>query len=295
MLRDLKIFREVCRCQSVTGAAAKLNMAQPAVSLAIRGLETHYGVKLFERMNRRLYITEAGEYLLHTADAMLMQLEETERALQGREVAGVLRVGANITCGTFLLPLVLKRMAAAHPACSITATIGNSSMTEDRIARNELDLAIVENVQESESFYTKLIYKEEMAVVCAPEYAAAGSGRMNVSALSRERLLLRERGSGMRNSLDLTFASFGIELPAPYVESTCNETLLACARQGLGIAVSSRKLVEGDLKAGRLVEIPVSDAAFLRNYYLVYHKQKYVTRDMAAFIEVLCDMAAGLC
>ena len=78
-LRHFHIFSTVCKKESITKAAEELNMAQPAVSFAIRELESYYGTKLFERMNRRLYITDAGKQLLVYADSVLAQCKEAKR------------------------------------------------------------------------------------------------------------------------------------------------------------------------------------------------------------------------
>ena len=91
-LRHLRIFSEVCRQESITLAAERMNMAQPAVSYAIRELESYYGTKLFERMNRRLYITESGEQLLLYADSILSQFDEARDVL--RDVHAVTKVRA---------------------------------------------------------------------------------------------------------------------------------------------------------------------------------------------------------
>ena len=94
--KHFTIFVEVCRFLNFSQAAEALNTTQPAVSLAVKELESHYGVALFERMNRRVYLTPAGEALLATAQDVLRGFQEAEETLgQGRPLA--LRVGANVS------------------------------------------------------------------------------------------------------------------------------------------------------------------------------------------------------
>ena len=104
-LKHLRIFAEVCRMESITEAAKNLNMAQPAVSNAIRELEAFYQVKLFERMNRRLYITNAGEYLRGYADSILTQFEESRDILQDIAASTRIRIGSNVS-----LPIICRRL-----------------------------------------------------------------------------------------------------------------------------------------------------------------------------------------
>ena len=96
-LRHLTIFRAVCQTESITLAAEHLNMTQPAVSLAVRELEDFYGVQLFERMNRRIYITEAGRTLLQYADKILSQYAESVQVLQEARHRGSCRFGVHVT------------------------------------------------------------------------------------------------------------------------------------------------------------------------------------------------------
>ena len=102
-LKHLRIFVEVCRMDSITKAAENLNMAQPAVSNAIRELESFYQVKLFERMNRKIYITSAGKYLCESADAILSQFDESKDVLLDIASSTKIRIGSNVSFGGYYL------------------------------------------------------------------------------------------------------------------------------------------------------------------------------------------------
>ena len=102
-IRHLEIFLEVCQKDSITRAAESLNMAQPAVSRAIREMENYYGLRLFERMNRKLYITEAGEELRSYAASITRQFEEARIAIRDRGQMTEVRVGVNASYGRSVL------------------------------------------------------------------------------------------------------------------------------------------------------------------------------------------------
>lgn len=103
-LRHLKIFVTVCETNSVTKAGEKLYIAQPSISLAISELESYYGIKLFDRIGKRLQITEAGKNFLQYAAHIVGLFEEMESKVRNFDTIGVLRVGASIAIGNFLLP-----------------------------------------------------------------------------------------------------------------------------------------------------------------------------------------------
>lgn len=278
-LRHMQIFAAVCRENSITAAANKLNMAQPAVSLAVKELETFYGVRLFERMNRRLYITDAGQKLSGYADTIVSQFEDSVNSIRNAGTACSLRVGVNVTIGEAFLPGVLKEYRTRYPGISVKTVIENSKQTEELLLRNEIDLAIVDNVSVSPNFIAEVLFKEEMAVLCGAEYTDKRT--MTLGELASEKLLLREKGSGTRDSIDQIFDMSGYRI-TPVMESISSTALINAAALGLGITILSRHCMTDN----NLTEINVPDAHFLRNYFVVYHKSKYVTTAMKNFISM---------
>ena len=290
-LRHLEIFAAVCTQGSFTRAAEKLNMAQPAVSLAIRELEAFYAVRLFERMNRRVYLTEAGRTLRQYADTVLSQFRESVEVLRESGAGGSCSFGVHVTLGETCLAGILARLAAELPEMQVRACVQNSRETERMILQNELDFAVVDNVTVSPHYLVEPLREEALAAVCAPSYRTDRE-TLTLAELAGERLLLRERGSGTRNSVDGVFQAAGIPV-RPVQESVSTGALLACARAGIGITLLPRSLVEADLAAGRLRELAVADGVFRRTYFLVRHRSKYLTDGMKRVLQVVREEIAA--
>ena len=285
-LRHLDIFRAVCQAESVTLAAERLNMTQPAVSLAIRELERFYGVRLFERMNRRIYITESGRTLLQYADTILSQFQESMQVLQETPLSGSCRFGVHVTFGETCLPAILNRLSSQLPQVTVRAFVVNSRKNEEMLLRNELDFAVVDNVTLSPGLISLPLCREPLAVVCHPDYRPGD--RITLSELAGEQLLLREEGSGTRGSIDAVFQS--VRTPVnTLLDSSSTSALLACARAGLGITILARSLVDTSLREGTLKELSVTDGSFFRQYYLAHHKSKYLTGSVRQVIRILRD------
>ena len=152
-LRHFHIFSTVCKKESITKAAEELNMAQPAVSFAIRELESYYGTKLFERMNRRLYITDAGKQLLVYADSVLAQCNEAKDVLSDINAMTQIRLGANVSVGNSWLQNCIDGFEKIHPEIPIYTSVQNSSQLEKQLLYNNLDFAFMdEPKEESTSF-----------------------------------------------------------------------------------------------------------------------------------------------
>ncbi|CDC67961.1 MULTISPECIES: LysR family transcriptional regulator [environmental samples] len=285
-LRHLEIFRAVCARESITQAAEQLNMTQPAVSLAVKELEAFYGVQLLERMNRRIYITEAGRSLLQYADAVLNQFEESVRVLRDSGAHSHCSFGMTVTIGESRLPLILSRLSRELPQISIRTFVQNSRRTEQMIQRNEIDFALVNNITAvSPSHVVDFLGQEEMAAVCAASYLS-GRGTLSLEELSRQPLLLREPGSGTRNSVDAVLQTVGCKA-VPLVESISTASLLSCAAAGQGIAILPRSQVRQALADGSVRELQISGPTFSQQYFLVYHRNKYLTTGMKQVIQVI--------
>lgn len=132
-LRHLRIFVAVCEEGSVTLAAEKLYLSQPAVSLAIHELEEHYGVRLFDRISRKLYLTSAGNRFLEYAVHISSLFDEMERDIQNWDTLGALRIGSSITIGAALIPKAVALYSQQYPDVEIKMVIDNSQVIEKKV------------------------------------------------------------------------------------------------------------------------------------------------------------------
>ncbi len=276
-IKHFKIFCEVCKLESITLAASSLNMTQPAVSLAIKELEAFYNKKLFERMNRRIYITKTGNVLLQYANTVLSQFDESIQTIRLNGNYSRCRFGASTTVGETYLPTILKQLETNSSEVLVSTFVNNAAHIEKMIVQNEIDFAILDNVTATKNYCITPLYSERMYALCTPDYL--NEDDISIDQLYKEKLLLREKGSGTRTVTDMIFASFGYNA-TPAIESTSTKSLIDCTKLGLGIAILPSELVESEMKCGKLKKLSVLDCVFERKYVLVYHKNKFLTRGM---------------
>lgn len=309
-IRHLQIFSEVCRMESITKAAHHMNMAQPAVSSAIRELESFYQVRLFERMNRRLYITDAGKSLLGYACSILTQFDEAKEILQDIAAASPVRVGSNISFGASYLPRLMSDFTTKYPEISVRIMIRNSDDIEKCLQHNELDFAVVDDLKASPYFYGTALITEELSAVCSPDFPYLSDMMKNAQESIRGEhplrdlqislrdcknipLLLRESGSGSRDLLDEQFRHAGVK-PMVVVDSVSTEALIEFCLRGAGVLIIPTSFAEKYVASGQLLPVRISDAMLRRTYYLVYHKSKYLTKSMKKFKEFLLLFQASM-
>ena len=284
-IRHLRIFRTVCDCGGVTAAAERLYLSQPAVSLAVKELEQHYGTRLFDRIGKKFYRTDAGERLYRAAVMMLSQFDEMEESLRDGDRLGVLRVGSSITIGTHLLPTLVRRFDALHKNVRVHVTINATQLIEGMLLQNELDFALVEGIVRSPHLLSEPFEDDRLVCVCPPQSPLAG-GLLTPEAFSAQTFLLRERGSGTRALFDAVLESAGLAA-CPIWESASTQALIRAVSEGLGVSVLPALFVRHALDAGLVASFKVPALSFARKFSIVRHKDKYQSAAAQAFMALV--------
>ncbi len=280
-LRHMKIFVAVCRCKSATAAAEKLGIAQPAVSLAIRELEQYYGVNLFDRISHRLFLTEEGKELLQYAEKIISLFDEAESEIHNRDSFGTVRIGSSITVGTCLLPDYVQRFRLQYPNIKVQVTVDNSAAIEQKVLENQLDFALIEGNIHSTRIICHRFRKDELVLVCgANDFSYPDE--LSLEQLAGLPFLLREHGSGTRELFDSALLTHGITV-TPEWESISTEALVSAVSRGLGVSVLPLRLVERDLSEGKLRRIRIRGLTLGRNFSLIHHKDKNLSRPVLDF------------
>lgn len=283
-LRHMKIFVVVCEKNSITRAAEKLHIAQPAVSIAVRELEEYYGVRLFDRISKRLYLTDMGRNFFEYATHIVSLFDDMENNIRQWERSGKLRIGASITIGARLMPQYVSTFYKNHPQSTIHVFIGSSDLIEKKILQSELDFALIEGTVHSDSILCDTYMRDRLAVISSPSDPLCKQETVTIGQLLSRPLLLRETGSGTRELFDHALASFEYTYN-PTWESTSTEALINAVGKGLGISVLPYMLVQDELKKGAVVELRVENLHLDRGLHVIRHKNKLLTNLAKEFIE----------
>ncbi len=275
-IRHINIFLAVCEAgQNTTKAAEQLHMSQPAVSLAIRELEEYYGVALFDRIGRRLCITEAGKRFWEYASHISTMFDDMEKTLSDWEHLGVLRVGASITVGSRFLPGYVKTFLSQHPGLEIRAQIASTEVLTGKLMANELDFALVEGVPRHPSLVSEDYMEDHLAVICPAGGPFQQGETITVEQFRAQRFLLREKGSGTREEFDRVTEQAGFSV-SPAWEAMSTTALVNAVIEGLGVSVLPQRLIVGAVERGLVVSVNVEGLDFRRQFRIIYHKDKFL-------------------
>ncbi|WP_367926230.1 LysR family transcriptional regulator [uncultured Ruthenibacterium sp.] len=285
-LRHMKIFCAVCNANcNTTKAAENLNMTQPAVSLAIKELEQYYGIILFDRIGRRLQITSAGENFLQYALRISAQFDDMEREMRNWDSIGLLRVGASITIGSQFLPSYVKAFYHRRPGTEVQVTVAPSDQLEQAIMNNKLDFALIEGISHNSAIHTEEYMEDCLCIIASPKEGFKQGQRLSLEQFSQQHFLLREPGSGTRDVFDKAAANAGISVK-PIWEAASTTALVNAVINGLGIAVLPRRMIQGALERGLVVTLGAEGMDFRRSFYIIHHKDKYLTPAAKAFLDL---------
>lgn len=270
-LRHLKVFICVCKHLSMTKAAEELFIAQPAVSNTISEIEKNYNIILFERLNKKLFLTDEGKLLLIKAQEVISAFEEFEELAGDSSKKPLLKIGSSLTIGKQKLPRLLRKLKENFPNIDFQISINQTSVVENKILSGTLDFAFIQGKPSDPNIKSRLVDCNNLIAVCGKKYDIPES--LTLKQLCKYDLLLREDESVSREFLDQIFALENI-IVRPVMESISNQALISAAVQNLGVTVLPEALLTRQLEKGALRKITVTDYEFTRNSYLIYHKNK---------------------
>lgn len=288
-IRHLKIFVTVCEEGGITQAGHKLFMAQPTVSAAISELEKQYGTKLFDRISRKLYLTDAGQKLLPYARHITSMFDEMENLAHDLEDSGTLKIGTSITIGNRLLTGLLETFAGMHPDTMVKVRIDNSEKIEQAVLNNYIDFGLIEGVAHSPVLISEAFRDDELVLVCSSKHEWAKYKSINPYKLQQESFLMRERGSGAREILESALLLHEVEIE-PAWESVSTQAIIQGVIRQHGIAVLPLLLVEEHLAKGELAAVPIEGVSLKRKFSFIYHKDKYLTPAARAFAGICMEL-----
>ena len=284
-IRHLKVFIAVAQTGKMGAAAKELYISQPTVSQVISEIEEQYGVKLFERLSKKLYITKEGRQLLDYARHIIALFDEMERNLSYASTHHALRVGATITVGSCALPSIIRRFEERHPTVTTQVWVDNTQVIEGMILESRLDLALVEGEVASPDLIVRPVLEDELVLICGPCNPFAGRQSVALSELSGQDFILREPGSGTREVVDALLVTAEVQI-TPLWESTSTRSIINAVKENIGISILPYELVKNEIQSGAVAGLPLASPLPNRTCSIIHHRNKYLTPSAQAFIEV---------
>lgn len=295
-LAYLKTFVAVAELRHFARAASARHLSQPAVSHQIAQLEDEVGARLLNRAARRVSLTVAGEVMLEEARRILASVDRARERMQEvtSGVVGRIRLGASATPGLYILPALLARYRAAHPTFDLQFQIGAVDDIAERVARNDLDMAVIGGRPPIAELRAQPLCRDELVIVRARSAGVGGSEPVRRTDLESPCWILREEGSATRRDVDAWLHRHRLE-PARTMTFSGPDAVKRAVMAGLGIAIVSKLTVEEDLNAGRLAVVNSRLALPARDIHVIDHPQKHHGAACRAMLALLAETFTAPC
>lgn len=284
-LRQLHTFLAVAEALSFTRAAERLNYAQSSVTAQIQGLEAELGTRLFERLGKRVVLTEAGGRLQGYAARMVQQEAELRVAVPGAlEPAGTLHVGAPESLCAYRLPPLLARFHERYPRVRLVFRPGACAELQRAVLDGSADVVFCFDAPaRHDGVVGEDLVAEPIRLVVHPDHPLARARCVAPADLAGETILHMERGTAYRERFDQALAEAGVR-PEVAIEFSSIEAIKQCAIARMGLAVLPDLAVAGELARGELVALRWHDRAFAVVTYVAWHKDKWRSPALEAFL-----------
>ncbi|MBI2783073.1 MAG: LysR family transcriptional regulator [Gammaproteobacteria bacterium] len=289
-LRQLEVFLATARFENISRAAESLAMSQSAASGALQDLERQFDIRLFDRAGKRLQLNDLGRALQPQALALLDQARGLEAGFAGRADTGTLKIGATLTIGNYLAVGLMARFMNEQPGNRVALTVDNTAHIAAGVAGFNLDLGLVEGELSHPELVITPWREDELIAFCAPDHVLAKRYRLNDDDLLAATWILREPGSGTRQTFDRALHGLLPRLNI-LLELQHTEAIKRAVEAGLGIGCLSRITLRDAFQRGSLVALDIPHRDLRRHFHFVLHRRKFISPGIERWLE-LCRASA---
>lgn len=287
-LNQLKIFYMTAKKGSLSAAAEALFITQPAVTKGIQRLQEFYEIKLFNRFGKKMALTDAGEALYGIAESifeMENKAEESLRDFQQRK-RGFIRILSSESFGSYYLPFIINRFIKMHPKIRISMELLPTDLIVEKTATLSNDIGFISYPVSHKKLFIREVLEDSYQIIVPSGHPLASKSVINPGDLTGHALIVHEKGSAPRMITEDFVRRHHINVSIP-LELSNNEAIKTAVEEGIGIAVITRRVVSKELAMGTLKVIPLSDPDMTRKFYLIHHKDKYISRTLQSLIDMV--------
>jgi len=289
-LRQLKTFVTAATMLSFTKAANELGYAQSSVSNQIQALEEELGTMLFERLGKQIKLTKDGEHLYAYAAQILKLSDEAKDLIASSLIPkGSLMIGTPESLCTHRLPEIFKAFRARYPKVEINLHFDLGSDYRAHLRKNTVDIVFFLDVPCNENdLITHVLFEEPMAVIAAPSHPLAKKSQIGPHDLNGQALILTPPGCSYRRILESILTQAGAK-PSSVMGVSSNEVIKKFVGDGWGIGFLPRITINQEVITNQLIELPWAGPSFDIKAQLIYHKEKWLSPALRAFINVTLE------
>ncbi len=266
------------------GKVAKLlGMSQSNISLSIKSLENKLGEKLFDRIGKKLILNERGREFKRITISHFLGIKEAKSIFSKTKISGLLKISGSRTVGDYILPQIVFDFVHRYNEVKISSFTDNSNNIVQKILNGNIDIGFIESNIKNDEIYRELLKKDELIVVCND--ASLKDREFFIDELFYKTWLIREEGSGTRELFLNQLGGLSKEMKKILVLSSFESIKNILLNNKNAITCISKVCIENELKNNLLFEVKIKNISFDREFYLIYHKNRYKSILFSTFID----------
>ena len=292
-LNQLKIFYYAAKNANLSVAAEKLFITQPAVTKGIQRLQEQYELKFIDFVGKKLVLTDAGEVLYQIAEKIFElenQAEESIRDFQQRK-GGHIRILSSESFGDYYLPQIIIRFNKAYPFVQVSMNILPTEQVAENTASLNCDLGFISYPVAHKKLVIREVLEDRLVIITSRQHSLAAKKRLTPKDLQGQPFIMHEKDSAPRRTIEKFMRQRNIEVEIPLALSS-NRAIKRAVEEGIGIALISRKVANEEIRAKRLRAIHLRDPTMKRKFYLVHHKDKYISEPLQLLMDMVFQWAS---
>jgi len=294
-LNQLKIFYFAAKAGNLSTAAEQLFITQPAVTKGIQHLQEYHDLKFIDYVGKKLVLTDAGEVLYRIAEKifdMETHAEESIRDFQHRK-RGRIRILSSATFGDYYLPEVIIPFCKAYPLVQVSMNILPTELVVENTVGLKCEVGFISYAVTHERLAVREVMEDELVIITPQRHPLRRKHVLRPRDLEGQSLIMHEEGSAPRRFIDDFIQRHAITVKIP-MELTSNRAILRAVEHGLGIALVSRKVAQEEIEERRLVALSLADSAMKRKFFMIHHKDKYISESLQRLMDMVFRWAAEI-
>jgi DNA-binding transcriptional LysR family regulator len=285
---QFKTFYYAAKYESLSAAAEALYITQPAVTKQIQQIQENCGIKLFNRSGKRFILTDAGEALYSIAEKIFHledQAEEIIRDFQQHK-SGHIRIHASESFGAYYLPSIIIPFSKKHPQIRVSAMILPIPQVVESTVNLDNDLGFISYPVDHKKLTVRQILQDRVVLIASPTHPLVQRESIEPRDLEGEHFVMHEPESATRDIADEFLSRHGLSILLT-LELSNNEAIKKAVEQGIGLSLISENVAREDIRRGTLKAISLADPSLSRKFYMIHHKDKYLSQPLKTLIDMI--------
>ena len=289
--RQLEAFYLVVKFKSFTRAAEELNVTQPAVTIQVKSLEKSLNLKLIKQVGKKLQLNEAGELLYQYAEKIFDLVSDADEKMRDfkKLMRGTLQIGTTKHYARYIMPYLLSEFQRRYPLIKFILDEGNSEDMARSVLEMKNELALISEISLDRKIKSIFFSMVEFVLVASSEHRFSQSKSISLRELNNEPLILREKGSGLREAILRKFHEYGI-WASKIIEASSLDFIMEYVIQNKGVSFMIEPDIKEELEKGILKVIPIDEGNIILFTDFIYHNEKSLSPPAEAFLKMVGEL-----